>query len=138
MILRVIISLVENAIKHPARRLNQRQRRPAARRRGGGQHRRHRPGASPASFRLDVFDKYFRIHQHRAVDHRSVRIGAPVQETPDVSTRGGLGLGLAFCRLAIEAHNGLDLGRRLRRAAGDVRPSLQRGRAGTGRVLEMS
>ncbi|MBK8023259.1 MAG: GAF domain-containing protein [Chloroflexi bacterium] len=106
MILRVIINLVENAIKHtpPGGEISV----SVGQRHGGevvvsisdtG------PGI-PASFRLDVFDKYFRIRNTERSTIEEMRIGAPVQETPDVSTRGGLGLGLAFCRLAIEAHNG--------------------------------
>lgn len=87
MVLRVIVNLVENAIKHT----------PA----GGSITLRAGlteegnavqisitdtgPGIPP-QFRDDIFDKFFRIKHTNAPS--------------------GVGLGLAFCRLAVEAHNG--------------------------------
>lgn len=85
MITRVLINLVENAIKHTPS--------------GGSIHvgaRMTREGVCltvrdsgpgiPRKFREEIFDKYFRIKH---------------QDAPS-----GVGLGLAFCRLAVEAHGG--------------------------------
>ncbi|MDZ4769349.1 MAG: ATP-binding protein [Chloroflexota bacterium] len=105
MILRVIINLVENAIKHtpPGGRITV-----SASERNGEMMigvRDTGPGI-PAAYRQEVFDKYFRIRHTDSTTLEEMKIGVPNADTPDVSTRGGVGLGLAFCRLAVEAHGG--------------------------------